>query len=176
MPLNIDSNYPQIVGTCPGHPGQLISQNCVLPKIRVEPPPERVTVNSGLLMALLRYLGRLFLKFFIDKLRLFAHVVGSPSHKGIARRALPASGVKMQRGEVVGWERFRFRVQEFLCNARLVFFIRVRNLFVFRAYPTMRVRLCLLNMSSVFEWYVWVGIVSPDLWVGWALTNEVSHC
>ena len=31
----------------------------------------------------------------------------------------------------------------------------VRNLFVFRAYPTMRVRLCLLNMSSVFEWYVW---------------------
>ena len=30
----------------------------------------------------------------------------------------------------------------------------VKNLFVFRAYPTMRVRLCLLNMSSVFEWYV----------------------
>ena len=31
----------------------------------------------------------------------------------------------------------------------------VRNLFVFRAYTTMRVRLCLFNMSSVFEWYVW---------------------
>ena len=27
-------DYPQIVGTCPG---QLISQNCVLTKIRVEP-------------------------------------------------------------------------------------------------------------------------------------------
>ena len=31
----------------------------------------------------------------------------------------------------------------------------VRNLFVFRAYPTMCVRLRLLKMSSVFEWYVW---------------------
>ena len=32
----------------------------------------------------------------------------------------------------------------------------VRNLFVivFIAYTTMRVRLCLLNMSSIFEWYV----------------------
>ena len=28
-------NYAQIFGTCPGHHGQLISQNCVLPKIRV---------------------------------------------------------------------------------------------------------------------------------------------
>ena len=28
----------------------------------------------------------------------------------------------------------------------------VRNLFVFRAYPTMRVRLCLLYMVSVFEY------------------------
>ena len=28
----------------------------------------------------------------------------------------------------------------------------VRNLFVLRAYPTMRVRLCLLNVSSVFVW------------------------
>ena len=41
----------------------------------------------------------LFLNF-IEKLRLFAHVVGSPSHKGIARRALPASGVKMKWGEI----------------------------------------------------------------------------
>ena len=31
----------------------------------------------------------------------------------------------------------------------------VRNIFVLRAYPTMRVRLCLLNMSSVFARYVW---------------------
>ena len=31
----------------------------------------------------------------------------------------------------------------------------VRILFVVRAYPTMRARFCLLNMSSVFEWYVW---------------------
>ena len=27
-------NYPQVVGTCSGHHGQLISQNCVLTKIR----------------------------------------------------------------------------------------------------------------------------------------------
>ena len=32
-------NYPQVVGTCSGHHGQLISQNCVLKKIRAEPPP-----------------------------------------------------------------------------------------------------------------------------------------
>ena len=32
-------NYPQVVGTCSGHHGQLISQNCVLIKIRAEPPP-----------------------------------------------------------------------------------------------------------------------------------------
>ena len=31
-------NYPQVVGTCSGHHGQLISQNCVLTKIRAEPP------------------------------------------------------------------------------------------------------------------------------------------
>ena len=30
-------NYPQVVGTCSGHHGQLISQNCVLTKIRAEP-------------------------------------------------------------------------------------------------------------------------------------------
>ena len=41
----------------------------------------------------------------------------------------------------------RLHRPSFLCNSRLVFL-------VFRAYPTMRVRLCLLNMSSVFEWYV----------------------
>ena len=27
-------NYSQIIGTCPGHHGLLISQNCVLTKIR----------------------------------------------------------------------------------------------------------------------------------------------
>ena len=32
-------NIPQVVGTCSGHHGQLISQNCVLTKIRAEPPP-----------------------------------------------------------------------------------------------------------------------------------------
>ena len=32
-------NYPQVVGTCSGHHRQLISQNCVLKKIRAEPPP-----------------------------------------------------------------------------------------------------------------------------------------
>ena len=32
-------NYPQVVGTCSGHHGQLISQNCVPTKIRAEPPP-----------------------------------------------------------------------------------------------------------------------------------------
>ena len=31
-------NYSQIIDTCPGHHGQLISQNCVLTKIRAEPP------------------------------------------------------------------------------------------------------------------------------------------
>ena len=29
-------NYPQVVGTCSGHHGQLISQNCVLTKIRAK--------------------------------------------------------------------------------------------------------------------------------------------
>ena len=45
--------------------------------------------------------------FIIEKLKLFAHVVGSPSHIGIARRALPASGgkdavggnIKVNKGE-----------------------------------------------------------------------------
>ena len=32
-------NYPQVVGTCSGHHGQLISKNCVPTKIRAEPPP-----------------------------------------------------------------------------------------------------------------------------------------
>ena len=32
--------------------------------------------------------------FFIEKLRQLTHVVGTLSHKGIARRALPASGGK----------------------------------------------------------------------------------
>ena len=35
-----------------------------------------------------------FFFFFIEKLRQLTHVVGTLSHKGIARRALPASGVK----------------------------------------------------------------------------------
>ena len=38
---------------------------------------------------------------FIEKLRQLTHVVGTLSHKGIARRALPASGGK----DVVGWNR-----------------------------------------------------------------------
>ena len=33
-------------------------------------------------------------------LHIFANVVGSPSHKGIARRALPASGGKDAVGEI----------------------------------------------------------------------------
>ena len=37
---------------------------------------------------------RFFLFFFIEKLRQLTHVVDTLSHKGIARRALPASGVK----------------------------------------------------------------------------------
>ena len=37
----------------------------------------------------------LFFNFFlIEKLRQLTHVVGTLSHKGIARRALPASGGK----------------------------------------------------------------------------------
>ena len=36
----------------------------------------------------------IFLIFFIEKLRQLTHVVGTLSHEGIARRALPASGVK----------------------------------------------------------------------------------
>ena len=35
-------NYPQVVGRCSGHHGQLISQNCVLTKIRAEPPLKSV--------------------------------------------------------------------------------------------------------------------------------------
>ena len=33
-----------------------------------------------------------FYFYFIEKLRQLTHVVGNLSHKGIARRALPASG------------------------------------------------------------------------------------
>ena len=43
----------------------------------------------------------IFLIFFIEKLRQLTHVVGTLSHKGIARRALPASGGK----DVVGGDR-----------------------------------------------------------------------
>ena len=42
----------------------------------------------------------------------------------------------------------RLQRPSILCNARLVFSSGVRNLFVFRAYPTMRARLCLLNRNS----------------------------
>ena len=38
--------------------------------------------------------GSLFLNYFIVKLRLLTHVVDHFFHKGIARRALPASGGK----------------------------------------------------------------------------------
>ena len=38
----------------------------------------------------------------------------------------------------------------------------VRNLFVFRAYPTMRVRLCFIKYV-ICVWVVCVEIVSPDL-------------
>ena len=37
-------------------------------------------------------IGNFFI--IIEKLRQLTHVVGTLSHKGIARRALPASGVK----------------------------------------------------------------------------------
>ena len=40
-------NYPQVVGTCSGHHGQLISQNCVPTKIRAEPPPLIGPHNAG---------------------------------------------------------------------------------------------------------------------------------
>ena len=43
----------------------------------------------------MRVLKRFFNFFnFIEKLRQLTHVVGTLSHKGIARRALPASGGK----------------------------------------------------------------------------------
>ena len=41
-------NYPQVVGTCSGHHGQLISQNCVPTKIRAEPPPPPLNYLSDL--------------------------------------------------------------------------------------------------------------------------------
>ena len=41
-------NYPQVVGTCSGHHGQLISQNCVPTKIRAEPPPPPPPLNCTL--------------------------------------------------------------------------------------------------------------------------------
>ena len=39
-----------------------------------------------------RKFTEIFKVFFTEKLRLFTHVVGNLSPKGIARRALPASG------------------------------------------------------------------------------------
>ena len=45
---------------------------------------------------------KMTLTFFIliEKVRLFAHVVGSPFRKAIARRTLPASGGKDAVGEI----------------------------------------------------------------------------
>ena len=47
-------NYPRIVGTCPGHHGQLMSQNCIFTKIRGEPPPPPLKSNGhvGLILFL----------------------------------------------------------------------------------------------------------------------------
>ena len=47
-------NYPQVVGTCSGHHGQLISQNCVPTKIRAEPPPLKGDTMHEWLFAKLR--------------------------------------------------------------------------------------------------------------------------
>ena len=47
-------NYPQVVGTCSGHHGQLISQNCVPTKIRAEPPPPPPPLNSNVICAMFR--------------------------------------------------------------------------------------------------------------------------
>ena len=46
-------------------------------------------------------ISRMYFFYFIEKLRQLTHVVGTLSHKGIARRALPASGGK----DVVGGNR-----------------------------------------------------------------------
>ena len=40
----------------------------------------------------------IYIYIFLEKLRQLTHVVGTLSHKGIARRALPASGVKGEDG------------------------------------------------------------------------------
>ena len=55
-------NYPQVVGTCSGNHGQLISQNCVLTKIRAEPPPLNITrlVFTGCDMYNLSYMYKLY--------------------------------------------------------------------------------------------------------------------
>ena len=39
MARTCTNNLRVVVGTCPGHHGQLMSQNCVLTTIRAEPPP-----------------------------------------------------------------------------------------------------------------------------------------
>ena len=57
----VPQNYPQIVSTCPGHHGQLISQNCVLKKVRGEPP---LNIQSCLIMELM------FSKVGLNKLKL----------------------------------------------------------------------------------------------------------
>ena len=104
-----------------------------------------------------------FLNFFIEKLRQLTHVVGTLSHKGIARRALPASGVKGVEGggriekkikvndthafsmkRSSGASKVPFpspRVQSLQRPSKLVSYVTpdwsfssgVRNLFVFRA-------------------------------------------
>ena len=49
-----------------------------------------------------------FFNLFIEKLRLLTHVVVNLSHKGIGRRALPASGGK----DAVGGNKMKIKVYD----------------------------------------------------------------
>ena len=81
---------------------------------------------------------------------------------------------------VVGRVRFRFQVQRLqrpsiLCNPRLVFFFRCQEPFCLQSITDN-------SGEALFVEYV-IGIrvvsmevVSPDLWVGWALTDKMGHC
>ena len=70
-------NYPQVVGTCSGHHGQLISQNCVPTKIRAEPPPLKAT--QIVLVTVMRIVVRLggfhILKSFLGLKSITVNVV-----------------------------------------------------------------------------------------------------
>ena len=57
-------------------------------------PARRGTKISRSSGSICHQLDFYFIFYFIEKLRQLTHVVGTLSHKGIARRALPASGVK----------------------------------------------------------------------------------